>query len=100
MDYPHLHTRPREVAEGGVMSASKTTTDHDEIRRWAEARGGHPARVKRTGKGDDPGILRIDYDGYSGSQTLERIEWDEWFAAFDENGLAFIYQDKTADGKQ
>ena len=53
-----------------------------------EARGGHPARVKRTG------ILRIDYPGYSGAKTLERIDWDEWFDAFDKNKLAFLYQDK------
>ena len=31
------------------MASSKTTTDHDEIRRWAEERGGRPAHVKDTG---------------------------------------------------
>jgi len=34
-------------------SQSKTTTDHGEIRQWAEDRGGHPAVVNSTrGKGD------------------------------------------------
>lgn len=48
-------------------SQSKSTTDHDEIRQWAEARNGRPAVVKSTrGKGDDTGILRIDFPGYSG----------------------------------
>jgi hypothetical protein len=28
-----------------TMSESKTTTNHDEIRRWVEERGGRPARV-------------------------------------------------------
>ncbi len=68
--------------------------DHDEIRRWVEARGGFPAHVKATGAGDDPGILRIDYPGFSGQKSLERISWDEWFDAFEENELAFLCQDR------
>ena len=31
------------------MSESRMLTDHDEIRKWVEARGGRPARVKGTG---------------------------------------------------
>jgi hypothetical protein len=51
-----------------TRSQSKSTTDHDEIRHWAEARNGRTADVKSTrGKGDDTGILRIDFPGYSGS---------------------------------
>jgi hypothetical protein len=34
---------------------TKTTTDQEEIRRWVEERGGHPARVEGTD------LLRIDY---------------------------------------
>jgi hypothetical protein len=75
------------------MSSSETTTDHDQIRRWVEARGGHPARVKGQGKG---GILRIDFG--EPEDTLEPISWDEFFKIFDENHLAFLYQDKTKDG--
>src|SRR5438874_1539332 len=77
-----------------AMAASKVTTDHDEIRKWVEARGGKPAHVKRTGRGNkDPGILRIDYPGFSGEDTLEPLAWNDWFQAFDENQLAFVYQD-------
>lgn len=51
--------------------------------------------MKRTGRrGSDPGVLRIDYPGFSGRDTLERIPWDQWFDAFDRNKLAFLYQDK------
>jgi hypothetical protein len=39
-------------------------------------------------------VLRIDYPGFSGADTLERIDWDDWFEAFDRNKLAFLYQDK------
>jgi hypothetical protein len=57
------------------------TTDHDEIRRWAEAQGGRPARVRATGDGDgdDLGILRIDFPGGAGEEDLEPVSWDESF---------------------
>ena len=83
------------------MSAeSNVTIDHDEIRSWVEERGGRPARVKDTGKGKAGGLLRIDYPGFSGEDTLEQITWDEFFAAFEENDLAFLYQDETKAGKE
>jgi hypothetical protein len=69
---------------------SKTTTDHNEIREWAEYRGGKPARVKGTGNDDDPGILRIEFPGYGEDENLETISWDEFFKKFDESGLAFL----------
>lgn len=75
------------------MTESKTTTDHDEIRRWAEARDGHPARVKGQGEG---GILRIDFG--EPEDSLEEIDWDTFFEIFDANDLAFLYQEKTQDG--
>lgn len=76
-------------------ASSTTTTDHDEIRKWVESRGGFPAHVKQTGrKRGDLGVLRIDYPGYSGRDTLERIDWEQWLDAFDRNKLAFLYQNK------
>jgi hypothetical protein len=82
------------------MASSKVTTDHDEIREWVEARGGFPAHVRGTGGKNDLGVLRIDFPGYSGEDKLERIDWERWLAAFDENGLAFLHQDETAEGKE
>lgn len=78
----------------------KTTTDHEAIRKWVEQRGGHPARVKGTGDGDDGGLLRINFPDYGGEERLEDISWDEFFEKFEEKHLAFLYQDKTADGKE
>ena len=77
------------------MGSAARTTDHDEIRRWVEKRGGFPAHVKSTPDGDNPGVLRIDYPGYSGEDTLERISWDEWFDWFERDRLAFLYQDES-----
>jgi hypothetical protein len=82
------------------MSDSKVTTSHQEIKRWVEARGGHPARVKNTEKGKSAGVLRIDYPGFSGEDTLEEITWEEFFEGFDENNLAFLYQDEKQDGSE
>jgi hypothetical protein len=77
--------------------SAHTTTDHDFIRRWVEERGGRPTRVKRTGGGDDPGILRIDFPGYSGEGSLEEIGWEEFFEKFEENELAFLHRDMKGD---
>ena len=74
------------------MSQGKTTTDHDEIRRWAEARGGRPAHVRKTGGKDDPGILRLDFG--EPDESLEEISWEAFFETFEENDLALLYQDE------
>jgi hypothetical protein len=82
-----------------MASESHTTTDHDEIRSWAEKHGGNPASVVGTADGDAAGVLRIDFPGGAGSDELEHITWDEWFAKFDEEGLAFLYQEHKASGE-
>lgn len=80
------------------MSQSKITTNHEEIKQWVERRGGFPASVSDTGK-DEPGILRIDFPGGTGDGNLQRIDWDVFFKKFDENRLAFLYQDEVAEEK-
>ena len=82
-----------------ASSESKTTTDHDEIRRWVEEHDGTPAAVRGTGDGDDPGILRIDFPGGAGEDQLEHIGWDEWFDKFESEKLAFLYQERKASGE-
>jgi hypothetical protein len=37
-------------------------------------------------------MLRIDYPGFSGEETLQPIEWDDFFEQFEANDLAFLYQ--------
>ena len=83
-----------------MAATSRTATDHETIIQWVEDRDGHPATVKRTAKDDDPGLLRIDFPGYSGEESLEEISWDAFFEKFEEKNLAFLYQDKTKDGRQ
>ncbi len=81
-----------------MAGESRTTTDHDEIRRWAEERGGRPATVSGTGDETEPGVLRIYFPGYSAEDTLEEITWDEFLDKFEEKRLAFLYQEETKDG--
>jgi hypothetical protein len=79
-------------------SASRTT-DHEFIRRWVEERHGHPACVRGTGGKNDVGMIRIDFPGFSGGDSLQPISWAEWFRQFDENDLAFLYREmRHGDG--
>ena len=71
-------------------SSARKTTDHDEIRKWAEGLGGRPAQVQSTGTKQDPGILRLDFG--EKDEKLEEISWSEFFRKFDESGLALLYQ--------
>ncbi len=102
---PHdAHTRPVPFAALGPgdptsMSDAKTTTDHDEIKRWAEERDGKPASVKGTEDGDEAGILRFDFPGGAGEDKLEHISWEDWFEKFDDSKLALLYQEEKADGE-
>jgi hypothetical protein len=91
------HARPRA---GTTSRLARTLVDHDEIRRWAESRGGKPTAVKGTSRAKaDVGMIRLDFPGYSGEGKLQPIGWDEWFAKFDAANLALVVQDKTSGGE-
>lgn len=51
------------------MSRGETTTDHETIRKWTEKRG-----------------------------ELKELSREESFDKFEDAGLAFLFQEKTADG--
>lgn len=74
------------------------TRDHEQIRRWVEERNGKPSTVKSTHSGDDAGLIRLDFPGYSGGDSLEEISWEEWFQKFDDSDLVLLYQETLADG--
>lgn len=75
---------------------ANTTTDHDTIREWVESRGGKPAAVDRTHKGD-VGIIRIMFPEAKQSEhgSLVEITWDEFFEQFEESNLAFLYEEDS-----
>lgn len=83
-----------------MATQTQNTTGHEIIMKWVEARGGKPAKVKSTGTGKDPGLLRINFPDYGKGDLLEEITWEEFFAKFEEKKLAFLYQEKSVDGKE
>lgn len=74
-----------------MASKATITTDHDEIRRWAETRGGQPAAIKTGKRGGGAGILRIDFPR---GKKLPHVSWDDWFATFDKSHLGFLHSDE------
>ncbi len=73
---------------------AETTVDHEEIRKWAERRGGRPAAVKSSHKGGDVGIVRIMFPDSPQSEhdSLVEISWEEFFRQFEESELALLYE--------
>lgn len=83
-------------------AASKTTSDHDKIRDWAEERGGVPALVQGAGDSEHAGRIRLEFPDAPNrrDEDLEEIDWDEFFEQFDDAGLAMVYEETTAEGEQ
>ena len=86
------------------MRSARRTTDHDEIRRWAEARNGKPARILRLANApNDDVALRIDFpeaeEDEDEDADREELSWDEFFEQFDEKRLAFVYYDDSVAGE-
>ncbi len=77
------------------MSSAQRLQDHDEIREWAEDRGGIPTIVKGTG-----GLLRIDFvvGAKSGGRNpnLDETTWERWFEIFEESNLDFLCSPEPA----
>jgi hypothetical protein len=75
----------------------KETTDHDEIRRWAECLGGKPqlwdgvigVRI------DFPG--GIDDDFIPADHQPRDVGWDDFFRLFDDRHLIFEYCPEASD---
>jgi hypothetical protein len=79
---------------------SLVTTNHDVIRRWAQARGARPATIRGTEREGRAGVLTFNIPGYRESGRVREITWDEWFHTFDLRRLNLIYQEQLRDGRQ
>lgn len=72
----------------------RTTTDHQEIRRWAEEHGGSPAQMKGSSGGEDenaPGSLRLHFPHSPTNESLEDLTWEQFFDKFDRGGFELEY---------
>jgi hypothetical protein len=84
---------------------SRILRDSDEIRQWAEARGGQPAWAELPSGTRTQITLRIVFDQYllnSGeSQDTDRpggldlVGWDEWIGELNNQNLALKVGDRT-----
>jgi hypothetical protein len=66
-----------------------TTTDHQEIRQWVEARGGTPTARRGVGTADASTELGIDFSPNPVDDGIKHVSWADWFAQFEHADLAF-----------
>ena len=71
------------------------TTDHQQIRRWAESAGGRPVQEPVAGTSLAVPSIEFAPEPADGARTCS---WEDWFAAFDQAGLALLYQESEPDG--
>jgi len=89
---------------------SKTLTSHQEIRQWAEARGGNPLLLDTPDGTGSRTLLQLTFgqhalntDGNEGPDRLggfQLVSWDDWFAALEASGLALRVSDDLAGGDE
>ena len=67
-------------------------TDHETIRRWAEARGMEPALCEACADRTPERAIRLRFAGAPGSASVRAISWHEWFRTFDRHGLVLVIE--------
>lgn len=77
------------------------TTDHHEIRYWAEKNGAVPAELLPHTLDTVPAELRFMFAESAKRQIDVRIiPWEEFFLKFDELGLTFVYDEDSTGFNQ
>lgn len=80
------------------MPIAGPTTDHNEIRSWAEKNQSVPTEILPQIVDGEPVTLRIMRPDLAGNRRDVRvIPWEDFFAKFDLLGLTFVY-DNDATG--
>lgn len=73
-----------------------TTSDHSEIKRWAEKRGGKPAIIDHPIARADKLGIRIEFPGETHEVLMSETRpasWDEFFSIFEDQKLLLSYDD-------
>jgi hypothetical protein len=78
----------------------RITTDHEEIKQWAEEHNARPAVVRHETRGGGVGIIDIDLAHFGEDEYVEPISWEDFFEQFDERNLAFVYEKETLPGEK
>ena len=78
------------------MAMKGPTTNHEEIRCWAEARSAVPVEVLPRTVDSEPALLRLMIAAQAEDQSgVQIISWEEFFLKFDALGLTFVYADDS-----
>lgn len=92
-----VRSTKQQMTRGG-SSPEYYTINHDVIRRWAEYRYGHPARITGAENGLDRGGLYITFEDDEPDIEVESLTWGKFFQIFEKNKLALVYRTKTKSG--
>ncbi len=89
---------------------AKTLTSHDDIRQWAEARGGNPMLMETPDGTGSRTLLQLTFgqhaintDGNEGPDRVggfQLVSWEDWFAALEAAKLALRVSDDPAGGNE
>lgn len=88
----------------------KTLISRDEIRQWAEARGGNPMLMDTPDGTGIRTLLQLTFgqdalntDGNEGPDRIggfHLVSWEEWFVALDEGKMALRVSDDPSGGNE
>lgn len=89
---------------------AKILTSRDDIRQWAEARGGNPMLMDTPDGTGTRTLLQLTFgqhainvDGNEGPDRIggfQLVAWDDWFDALDEANLSLRVSDDPAGGSE
>jgi hypothetical protein len=84
--------------ERSKMPIAGPTTDHEEIRHWAEKHKAVPTEILPQHLNHEPLVLRMMLPQMAADyQNIRVLTWEEFFAKFDLLGLSFVY-DRNSSG--
>ncbi len=70
------------------------TSNHEEIRSWADLHRAVPAELLPHIVNGEPALLRLMLAGQiKDHHDMRVLTWEEFFLKFDSLGLAFVYDD-------
>ena len=91
---------------------AKILTEPGAIRQWTEARGGNPILLDVPDPvAGERSLIQLTFDQHAlnadhneGADPMtpgfRLVDWDEWFAAFEDQGLALVVGDDMSEGRQ
>ncbi len=80
------------------MAIAGPTTDHHEIRLWAQSRAAVPVEILPSFVDGEPALLRLmPKEQANDMPNVRVIGWEEFFCKFDALGLTLVYDNASTD---